>query len=143
MKDDFVTTQLNLSRNKLIKIDRVKVFGNATISDSYLYSYLSIRPGDLYNESLIRDIRARIQEIAFVKELKPFNVVFTEGKARVELFLESRRASQFDLVVGIVPPPENSPGKYELTGDAHLKLVNSFAKGEAIELNCERPEPLS
>ncbi len=143
MKDDFVTTQLNLSRNKLIKIDSVKVFANATISDSYLYSYLSIRPGDLYNESLIRDIRARIQEIAFVKELKPFNVVFTEGKARVELFLESRRASQFDLVVGIVPPPENSPGKYELTGDAHLKLVNSFAKGEAIELNWKRPEPLS
>jgi outer membrane protein assembly factor BamA len=143
MKNEFVAAQLNLSRNRLVKIDSIKVFGNATISDSYLYSYLGIKPGDLYNESLIRDIRSRVREIAFVRELKPFNVVFTEGKARIELFLESKRASQFDLVVGLVPPPENSPGKYELTGDARLKLLNSFSKGELIELNWTRPEPLS
>ena len=143
IQNEFVTAQLNLSRNKLIKIDSVKVYGNARISDSYLQSYLGIKPGDLYNESLIRDIRSRAREIVFVKELKPFNVVFTEGKARVELFLESRRASQFDLVVGVVPPPENTPGKYELTGDARLKLVNSFWRGELIELNWKKPQPLS
>lgn len=143
MKDEFVTAQLNLSRNQLIKIDSVKVFGTAKIAPAYLYSYLSIRPGDLYNESLIRDVRARIREIAFVREAKPLNVVFTEGKARVELFLESRRASQFDLVVGVVPPPETSPGKYELTGDARLKLVNSFGRGELIDFNWKKPQPLS
>jgi outer membrane protein assembly factor BamA len=143
MQNEAITAQLNLSRNKLVKIDSIKVFGSAKISDTYLQSYLGMKPEDLYNESLIRDIRSRVREIAFVREVKPFNVVFTEGKARVELFLESRRASQFDLVVGLVPPPENTPGKYELTGDAHLKLLNSFSRGELIELNWKKPQALS
>lgn len=143
MHDDLVTAQLNLSRNKLVKIDSIKVRGSASISDVYIQNYLGIKPGDLYNEALIRDIRSRVREIAFVSEAKPFDVVFTEGKARVELYLETKRASQFDLVVGIVPPPENTPGKYELTGDAHLKLLNSFSRGELIDLNWTRPQPLS
>ncbi|HLG34270.1 MAG TPA: BamA/TamA family outer membrane protein [Bacteroidia bacterium] len=138
-----ITTQLNLSRNKLIRIDSVVVYGSAKIAPVYLYSYLSIKPGSIYNESLIRDIRSRLKEIAFVNEIKPYTIVFTEDKARIELFLESKRASQFDLVVGLVPPPENTPGKYELTGDAHLKLINSFARGEIMELNWKKPEPLS
>jgi outer membrane protein assembly factor BamA len=138
-----VYAQLNLSRNKLVKIDSVVVYGNAKIAPVYLYSYLSIKPNDLYSEALIRDIRSRLKEIAFVNEVKPFNVVFTDDKARIELFLENKRASQFDLVVGLVPPPENTPGKYELTGDARLKLLNSFARGELIELNWKKPEPLS
>ena len=143
VKDEFVIAQLKLSKNGLIKIDSVKVYGNAKIAPAYLHSYLSIKPGDLYNESLIRDARSRIREIAFVREAKPLNVVFSEGKARVELFLESKRASQFDLVVGIVPPPENTPGKYELTGDARLKLMNSFGRGELIDLNWKKPQALS
>ncbi|MBK5286204.1 MAG: hypothetical protein JJE25_12465, partial [Bacteroidia bacterium] len=138
-----ISAQLNLTRNNLIKIDSVIVFGSAKIADVYLYSYLNIKPGDLYNEALIRDIRGRIKEIPFVNELKPYEVHFTEDKARIELFLENKRASQFDLVVGLVPPPESSPGKYELTGDAHLKLINAFARGETMELNWKKPEPLS
>jgi len=138
-----ISAQLNLTRNKLIKIDSVVVYGNAKIAPVYLYSYLSIKPNDLYNETLIRDIRGRLKEIAFVSELKPYNVVFSDDKARLELFLQSKRASQFDLVVGLVPPPEKTPGKYELTGDAHLKLINSFARGETMELNWKKPEPLS
>jgi outer membrane protein assembly factor BamA len=138
-----ISTQLNLSRNKLIKIDSIVVYGKAKIAPVYLHSYLSIKPNDLYNEALIRDIRSRLREIPFVNEVKPFNVVFTDEKARIELFLESKRASQFDLVVGLVPPPENTPGKYELTGDARLKLLNSFGRGEAIELNWKKPGPLS
>ena len=143
IQEEAVSAQLNLTRNQIIKIDSVKVYGNATISASYLHSYLSIKPGDLYNESLIRDVQARVREIVFVKEVKPLNVVFSEGRARVELFLENRRASQFDLVVGIVPPPETSPGKYELTGDARLKLINSFGQGELIDLNWKKPQALS
>lgn len=138
-----ISVQLNLSRNKLVRIDSVVIYGSAKIAPVYLYSYLNLKPGSLYNESLIRDIRSRIKEIAFVNEIKPYNIVFTDDKARVELFLESRRASQFDLVVGLVPPPENTPGKYELTGDAHLKLINSFARGETMELNWKKPQPLS
>ena len=138
-----VSAQLNLSRNKLIRIDSIVVYGNAKIAEVYLYSYLSIKPNDLYKEELIRDIRARLKEISFVSEVKPYSVIFTDDKARIELFLENKRASQFDLVVGLVPPPENTPGKYELTGDAHLKLINSFARGEIIELNWKKPEPLS
>jgi len=138
-----ITAQLNLTRNNLIKIDSVVVFGSAKIADVYLYSYLNIKPSDLYNEALIRDIRGRIKEIPFVNELKPYEVRFTADKARIELFLENKRASQFDLVVGLVPPPESSPGKYELTGDARLKLINAFGRGETMELNWKKPEPLS
>ena len=136
ISESSLSASLNLQKNNLIKIDSVVSHGTAKISPVYLQSYLSIKNGDLYNEALIRKIGTRVKELPFVKEKIPFRILFPGENAKVELFLEKKRASQFDGIVGLLP--DNKTGKILLTGDAHLKLSNSFYRGELFELTWKR-----
>ncbi|MBI3502259.1 MAG: BamA/TamA family outer membrane protein [Bacteroidetes bacterium] len=131
-----ISASLNLQKNILIKIDSVANRGVAKISSVYLQSYLGIKNGDLYNESLVKKIGTRIKELPFAKEKIPFRVLFPGENAKVELFLEKKRASQFDGIVGMLP--DNKTGKILFTGDVRLKLNNSFNRGELLELNWRR-----
>ncbi len=133
--DEFKAT-LAMKKNRLIKIDSVIIKGNAKIAPVYMYSYLSIKPGDIYNESKIAAIRARMKELAFVRELKPYEVVFGEKTTKLVLYLEKRKASQFDGILGLVPDPVT--GKVTFTGDVRLKLQNSFNHGELIDMNWKK-----
>lgn len=131
-----ISACINLQKNNLLKIDSVVNHGSAKISSVYLQSHLSIKSGDLYNESLIRKVGTRVKELSFVKERIPYRVLFPGANAKLELFLEKKNASQFDGIVGLLP--DNKTGKVLLTGDAHLKLNNAFYRGELFELNWKR-----
>ena len=97
------SASLNLQKNILIKIDSVVNRGGAKISDIYLQSYLGIRNGNLYSEELIKKIGLRLKELPFVKERIPYRILFPGENAKVELFLEKKRASQFDGILGLLP----------------------------------------
>ncbi len=131
-----LSATLNLEQNLLIRIDSVVNRGSAKISSTYLQSYLAIKNKSLYNESLIRKAGARIKVLPFVRERIPFRVLFPGEKAKIELFLEDKRASQFDGIVGLLP--DNKTGKILFTGDVRLKLNSAFNYGELIELNWRR-----
>lgn len=136
IEKNFLSASLNLQKNNLFKIDSVLNNGSAKISSVYLQSYLGIRNGDLYNETLIKKIRTRIKELPFAKEKSPFRVIFPGENAKIELFLDKKRASQFDGIIGLLP--DNKTGKILFTGDVRLKLNNSFNRGELLELNWRR-----
>ncbi len=138
VKGDEFFARLNLNKNKLTKIDSIIIKGNAKISPVYMYSYLGIKPGDLYSETKIVNIRARLKEMPFVHELRPFEVLFGEKTTKLILYLEKKKASQFDGILGVVPDPLT--GKIQFTGDARLKLQNSFNHGEIIDLNWKKLE---
>jgi outer membrane protein assembly factor BamA len=130
--DEFYAT-LKLTKFKFTKIDSIFIKGNAKIAPVYLYSYLGIKPGSIYNENKVANIRARLREMAFVHEIKPFEIIFGEKSTRLYLYLEKRKASMFDGIIGLVPDPLS--GKVHFTGDVQLKLQNSFNHGEIIDLN--------
>ena len=136
LSDNSISASLDLQKNNLIRIDSVVNHGKAKISSVYLQSYLSISNGDLYNEALVKKTSTRIKELPFVKESIPYRILFTDEKAKVELFLEKKRASQFDGIVGLLP--DNKTGKILFTGDVRLKLNNSFNRGELLEINWRR-----
>ncbi|MCX6290838.1 MAG: hypothetical protein NT126_03650 [Bacteroidetes bacterium] len=129
-----ISAKLNLVKNKFIRFDSVVVKGSATIAPVYMYHYIGIKPGSVYNEAMITKIPSRIRELPFVKQSSPERVLFTEKETKLEIYLENKKASQFDGVIGLMPDIQN-PGKYSLTGEAHLKLQNALARGEVMELN--------
>ncbi len=133
VKGDEFRARLALDKNKYILIDSVVIKGNAKIAPAYLYSYLGIKPGDAYNESRVAAIRARLKEMAFITEQKPPEIVFGEKTTKLILYLQKRKASQFDGILGLVPNP--TTGKVDFTGDVTLKLQNSFNHGEIIDIN--------
>lgn len=128
------TAELDLNKNKLVKIDSIIIKGNAKIAPVYIYNYLDLKPGQLYNESKLSRISYRLKEVAFISELKPNQLLFTENITKVYLYLDNKKASQFDGVIGFLPD-ENKEGKLNITGEVHLKLQNSLQRGEVIEFN--------
>ncbi len=131
-----ISAVLNLTKNSEIKIDSVVIKGTAQIASVYIYNYLGIKPGSLYNESQLKKVNTRIAELAFVRSTSPASVTFTDKINKLVLNLEKKRASQFDGVVGILP--DNITGKILFTGDVRLKLQNGLGRGELIDLNWHR-----
>lgn len=137
--DQKIGANLYLTTDKRITIDSVIVRGNSKLSKTYLYNYLSIKPGDWYNESVIRKISSRLKELPMVSETKPFNVAFTEETARIILQLEDKKASQIDGIIGILPD-NSQAGKVQVTGDLRMRLMSAFGKGELFDLNWKQPQ---
>ena len=138
-----VTAALVLNKNKLITIDTMLIFGDPNISERFLFNYLGIHPGDLYNESLIRSISSRINDLPYLQETKPFNITFIGEGARINLFLQSKQASNFNFILGLLPNNEQVNQKLLLTGEANLNLVNPFGTGKSLLLEWRGLRPRS
>lgn len=139
IKDNTISGKLNLEKNKLYEIDSVIIKGDAKIKEAYIYNYLDIKPGDVYNEALIRKIKVRLQELPFVTETQSAQAAFFEDKVKLYLYLDNKKASQFDGILGVLP--DNITGKVVITGDLKLKLQNSFGRGELIDINWRKLQP--
>lgn len=135
-----LSARLNLEKNQEFVIDSIIVKGNARIKPKYLQNYLGIKPKSLYNESRIKPISTRVKEIAFVNETKPPEILFREGKADLYMYLDKKRASQFDGILGVLPSSEE-PGKVLVTGELSLKLLSAFKRGELISLKWQSLQP--
>lgn len=147
---DRIGAKLSLTKNQLCKIDSVVIKGNANLSDQYLQSYLGIKPGDLYNESLVIRITDRLHELPFVNVTQPYKVLFLDKETKILIYIDKKQASQFDGVIGIAPNNSVSTqgggptvSRTQITGEAHLRLNNSYGKGELFDLNWQEPQPLT
>ncbi len=133
IKDDGLSARVLLEKGRLVKIDSVVVRGTAKTSDRYMQSLIGIRPGDLYNESLVRGVEQRVREMPFVTQRQRPYVQFTPERTKLFLFLDAKKASSINGILGIQPDPNT--GKVKVTGDLDLRLRNALKRGEAIDLN--------
>jgi len=140
IEEEQISASLVVELNKLHSLDSVEIIGDANISLIYLYSYLGMKPGDTYNERLIGEIPARIKELPFLKESKPAQVRFTNKSTTVLLYLEDKKASRFTGMIGFLPKSK-ATSKLLITGEAELKLLNSFGRGELIDLSWRSLQP--
>ena len=138
-----IAAQLFMKKNKLITISKIKIKGDAKISARYLENYLGIKKGSLYNKSKIVKIRQRIRELPFVKEAKSLTITFNGNKATVNLFLQKKKASRFDFLVGVLPRNNPAPGKrnFLVTGTFNMDMHNQFGVGERIFAEFEQLSP--
>jgi outer membrane protein assembly factor BamA len=131
-----INAQLYLSKNRSLKIDSFSIEGNSTIKKKFLYHYLHVKQGDIYDEHHIKQISQRIKQLPFLREKQPQVVKITDSYTKLVLFLDKKNASQFDGILGL--QPQNN-GKTVLTGDMRIRLYNNiFRAGELFDLNWKR-----
>lgn len=140
LNDNKLSARLNLEKNQQFTIDSIIVKGNARIKPKYLQNYLGIKQNSLYNESKVKPISTRVKEIAFVNEVKKPEVLFNKGEADIYIYLDKKRASQFDGILGVLPSNDD-PGKVIVTGELSLKLLSAFKRGELISLRWQSLQP--
>ncbi len=137
-----ISSSLNLKLNQKVSIDTIIIKGNSKIHMKFITNYFGIKAGNIYNESKIKRIENKLQDLPFVSVIKPFEVVFIADKVSVILYLDKKQASQFDGIIGIAPNDQTT-GKLLLTGDVKLKLMSAFNRGELIDFNWRKLEAKS
>ncbi|MCK9612522.1 MAG: POTRA domain-containing protein [Bacteroidales bacterium] len=129
-----VDASINFQKNNKITIDSIIIKGNSKLAKSYLKNYLGIKEGNLYDESLIVNISPKLHDLAFINEIKPSEVMFTEKNAKIFLYIDKKKVSRFYGVIGILPNNQVS-GKILINGELKLTLLSAFNRGELIDLN--------
>ncbi|HMQ75383.1 MAG TPA: BamA/TamA family outer membrane protein [Flavobacteriales bacterium] len=130
---DGLLATVHVDLGPLVRIDSVVVKGTARISPRYLHQHIGIRPGDVYDESLILALDRRIRELPFVTQRQRPYVLFAPERTKLYLFLEPRRASSINGILGVLP--DAATGRVAFTGDVDLRLRNALRRGESIDLN--------
>ncbi|MEZ5006757.1 MAG: BamA/TamA family outer membrane protein [Chitinophagales bacterium] len=138
-----VELQLAIDKGPYITFDTVSNNNKAAISKGYLSTYLGIRAGNQYDESLVKNVDERLSELPFIQIQKPSRLWFSaDNKAHVEVFLQEKKVSKFDFLIGVLPNNANS-GKVLVTGEAGISLWNIFGTGKKIEVGWKRLQPQS
>ncbi len=131
---------LRVNKSELVRVDSIIIRGDSKLSRTFLFNYLRVSQGDVYNESIIRNISIRLKELPMVSEYAPLVVAFEGGGAVLTLFLNNKKASQADGIIGVLPDATKS-GKVNISGELRLKLLSAFGRGEQFEINWKQPLP--
>ena len=135
--NDQLSAILHVEKNRLFKIDSIKVEGGAKLSKHFLYRYLDVKEGMPYNEEILKGISQKIKQLPFVIEKQSQVVKLTDKTNKLYLFLDKKEASQFDGIIGLLPDANTK--RTVVTGDVKLRLVNGiFRNGETFDLEWRR-----
>ncbi len=128
---------LNVQKGQLFKIDSVIVVGNAKLNSKFLHRYINVFPGKPYNEQAMLGIAKRLIQLPFITQTKPQLAKLTDKTNKLILFLDKKRATQLDGIIGV--QPNANTGKTILTGDIKIKLLNEILhNGETFDLEWRR-----
>lgn len=136
IEEEGISARLNLNRNRFFVIDSLVLKGDNKANRTYIENHLGLKMGMAYDQSLLNKIPTRLKELPFVSVIKPYEIGMRPGKADVYLYLENKKASNFDGVLGVLPDSETD--EVIITGDIRLNLLNSFKRGEKINLQWQR-----
>lgn len=138
--DKEVNIRIKLETGPVVKIKEFIIHGDAKINSKYLYNYLGIEPGDIYKEKVITNIDARLRELSFLAIEKATAISFTSKGVILHLFINNKKASTFNGVVGILPNNNTNTtataeqSKIAFTGDITMHLTNLIRQGEVADI---------
>ncbi|MBV4357934.1 BamA/TamA family outer membrane protein [Pinibacter aurantiacus] len=129
---------LKVDKGPLYKIDSIRVYGTVKISSNFLQRYLGIPNGSPYSKSTLQKISTRLRELPFLQEEKAWDMTMVSAGAVVNLYLKPKRASQINVLVGLLPSSDQNDNKMLVTGEANINLRNALGSGETIGLNWQQ-----
>jgi hypothetical protein len=141
LPDGSVSAVLTLTRGPFIAFSEPKINGNLRVSPRYIGQFVGIKPGAPYSRERVLRVPDRLRTLLFAQQTEPPSVSFSGNEARLNLFLEKRRASRFDLVIGLLPQPNDPTGRMLITGALQMALLDALNSGERISLELERLRP--
>lgn len=123
---------LAVDKNRFIRLENIEIEGNA-VSKQYLSRYLGIQIGQPYRENVVRNSSQKLMEVPFLQPLSSPTVSFIDNTATISLHVKRKKASQFNLLLGVLPQTTTGGGqRYQITGEGLLHLQNVLGKGELL-----------
>ena len=140
-----ISAALMMKTGAVFKFDTIHTEGSVKISPAYLQNYLELKKGAFFSRSKILQISRRLADLPFLSERKKPTITFKENNtATINLFLENKKASRWDFLVGVQPnTTTNGSQKFTVTFNGNADFQNLLGLGERIFANFENLRPQS
>jgi outer membrane protein assembly factor BamA len=138
-KQTWASAYATMHKGPLIQNDSLYIRSSKALPFHYISNYIDFKNGRLYNEQRIQQTEKRLREIPFLQVRKKPEVRFSDGKADLFLFVERKKANYFNGVAGL--RPDERTGKTNITGDAEIRLMNAFNRGEELGFVWRKLQP--
>jgi outer membrane protein assembly factor BamA len=139
LDNEKVSALLKVDKGPLYRIDSIRIYGNAKISNSYLQRYLDIPNNSIYNKDKLLRINKKMRELTYIEEEKPADLTRLGTGSVLNMYLKQKRSSQVNILVGFLPNNDQlSSKKLLVTGEANINLKNALGSGETIGLNWQQ-----
>ncbi len=134
-----VFAALKVNKGPAYKIDSIRIYGNAKISNQYLQRYLDMPAGSLYSKEKLLRITGKIRELTYIEEEQPASLTMLGTGSVLNMYLKQKKSSQINLLVGFLPNNDQlSSKKLLVTGEANILLKNALGAGETLGLNWQQ-----
>lgn len=121
-------------------IDSIHTEGKVILNRQFLAHYLNIPSKSAYNKAAFDQITPRLRELDYLRESQPWRLQMLGSGGTVNLFLEPKRSSQINVLLGLSPTNDAFTGnsKLLLTGQATINLKNALGAGETIGIDWQQ-----
>ena len=130
-----ISIQFNINEGLYVKVDSIFCPGLNNKEKSLIKKLIGINHGDPFNSSKIQEISRNINSVNYIKEIKPCEYEFVDGKVNLYTYNKIKNTNLLNGILGIQP---DNNGQIKLTGNAKIDLFNSIKKGEEFHLNWRR-----
>ncbi len=131
-KDDTISGILNVYKSKERSIDNVFIKGYTKFPKSYLKYYGKIKKGKKFNQDQIISKSEKLNNLSFVKNIKPPEILFTKDSTNLFFYLQKVPTNSFEGFLGFTNNSETND--LEFNGNVNLKLVNNLNYGEELKI---------
>lgn len=132
---------LSIDLGQQVIMDSLVIKGDLKLRRSYLRNYLQIFKGEVYDHSKMRTVRRKLDQLNFVTVVKDPELSFITNYATLDLYVDTKNASRFDLIFGVIPTNAISNRQLFLSLDFTAELLNKLGYGEYFLFDFERLRP--
>ncbi len=138
INESMVDAQLNIRKGVTYKLDSIRIKGTSKVDLNFLYHYLGLAPGGLFDMHKLNRINQLLQQLPYLQQSKDWNMTMMAGSYILNLYLQPKKSNQINVLAGFAPANSQATTKLLLTGSADVNLKNSFGEGETIGLNWQQ-----
>lgn len=139
--DGGISASLQVARNRYFSFKGIKINGDVRLPKYFLPNFLGLQAGMPYSRARVMRLREQLESLLFLESTSNPSVSFVGSEATVNLFLQKKRASRFDFIIGILPQPNQPDGRLLLTGSLSAAFQNALNLGERFSIDLERLRP--
>lgn len=114
------------------QLQAIKILGYEKVSKSYIKHFLKIKPQTPLDLDRIKTQMTLVDQLPFVSQKRPAEVLFTQDSTTVYLYLEKIKSNRFDGFLGF--GSNETTGTIEFDGYLDLNLINNLNFGESFKL---------